>query len=94
MITKSSTTLGLEKNAAATLSYRFASAETAHVSRAEVDLSPDTATGLVLGLSVKSFGDVRGGADTGHQPNTGYDEWDVDLKVERFLDPDTTLTFL
>ena len=36
--------------------------------------------GVVGGVSLKPFGQLRGGGDT-IQPFTGYDEWDADLKV-------------
>ena len=34
----------------------------------------------------KRFGDLEGGGDTGTQPGTGYDESDVDVKVEHWLE--------
>ena len=39
------------------------------------------ALGFVGGLTLKRFGQLRGGRDTGVQPLTGYDEWDGDAKA-------------
>jgi hemoglobin/transferrin/lactoferrin receptor protein len=73
------------------LHYRYASAEDSHIGRAEVSLAHGDSLGLLLGATGKLFGDVEGGADTGEQPNTGYDEYDADAKLETLLDPDTRL---
>jgi hemoglobin/transferrin/lactoferrin receptor protein len=70
------------------LFYRISSAESSHVSRAEASyVKPfsDGSLGVLLGGGGKTFGELRGGEDTGHQPNTGYDEWDADVKVERWI---------
>ena len=34
----------------------------------------------------KQYGDIEAGSPTGDQPNTGYDEWDGDLKIVHDLD--------
>ncbi len=67
------------------LFYRISSAEQSHIARAEASAQGDE-WGVLAGGGVKVFGDVRGGEDVGTQENTGYDEWDGDLKVERLLD--------
>jgi hemoglobin/transferrin/lactoferrin receptor protein len=70
------------------LFYRVSSAENSHIGRGEASyVTPlaDGSLGVLLGGGGKTFGEVRGGEDTGHQPNTGYDEWDGDLKVERWI---------
>jgi hemoglobin/transferrin/lactoferrin receptor protein len=59
---------------------RLSSANTGAVGRAEVS-SQTGAVGLVGGLSLKRFGTLRGGRDTGVQLLTGYDEWDGDAKA-------------
>ena len=61
--------------------YRFASAEDSHTGRAEGGGKAGP-FGLLAGVSVKSYGDLRAGQPTGGQPKTGYDEWDLDLKAE------------
>jgi len=73
------------------LSYRFASADTSDVVRGEVSTSWGTTTGLLVGGDAKFFDDLSGGEDIGTQENTGYDEWDADLKLEHFLGPDKRL---
>ncbi len=67
------------------LFYRISSAEQSHVTRAEASAAQGNDWGVLVGGGVKVFGDVRGGEDIGTQENTGYDEWDGDLKVERLL---------
>lgn len=71
--------------------YRFASAEDAHIGRAQVSGSLDHEFGFVVGGNMKSFGDLRAGGKTHTQPKTGYDEWDGDFKAEYFLTPATRL---
>ncbi len=55
----------------------------------EVSLAVRERTGLLLGLTGKTYGDLEAGGDVGTQTNVGYDEWDGDVKVEHFLDDDT-----
>lgn len=71
--------------------YRFSEAEQSHMGRLEAGGALGDDTGVLLGLSLKDFGDVRGGEDVGTQPGTGYEENDADVKVERLLDPHTRL---
>ncbi len=75
------------------LHYRFASAEKAHIGRAEVSGSIDEKLGFIAGFSLKRFGELRGGRGTGRQQKTGYDEWDGDLKLEYLIDPSSRLVF-
>jgi hemoglobin/transferrin/lactoferrin receptor protein len=74
-------TLGTPDQLAGRAYYRFASAENSHTARAE---GGGTTGPLSLqgGVSVKSYGDLRAGHSTGLQPQTGYEEYDVDLKAE------------
>lgn len=72
--------------------YRYAGAENAHIGRAEVSGSFEEQVGFILGGSYRDFGDVHGGEDIGWQPKTGYDEWDADLKVEYFINPQQSVT--
>jgi outer membrane receptor protein involved in Fe transport len=74
------------------ISFRTADAANYDILRAEFGgaLSPDT--GIMVGLTAKTFGDVRGGKDVGRQPETGYDETDFDFKFEHNLDDNTRLT--
>jgi len=48
--------------------------------------------GLMLGGTFKDFGNIEA-AELGTLPKTGYGEWDVDGKMEIFLNPETHLTF-
>lgn len=74
--------------------YRVSSAENSHTGRGELSLTTGRALGFLLGGSGKQFGDLIAGRETGRQPNTGYDEWDVDFKARYFLNPDTELVAL
>ncbi len=71
---------------------RLSSANAGAVGRGEVAVTAG-ALGAIGGVSVKQFGQLRGGRDTGVQPFSGYDEWDGDLKVDYRLAPGRTLTF-
>lgn len=73
--------------------YRIGSADQSHVGRVEFTGTWDRDWGVLLGGSGKRFDDLSGGEDIGLQENSGYDEWDGDLKAEHFLDPDTRLVF-
>ncbi len=64
------------------LYYRYSSADASHVSRAALAGSVGERAGFAAGLSVKDFGDVRAGGQVGLQPHTGYDEWDLDLRLD------------
>lgn len=59
---------------------RYASVDRAKIGR--IDLSGNIKKmGITGGFSYKKFGDLRAGTGTGLQLFTGYDEWDVDLKM-------------
>jgi hemoglobin/transferrin/lactoferrin receptor protein len=74
------------------IAYRGATADQSHQGRFEVNGRPVGDFGFVAGVTLKTFDDVRGGADVGDQPHTGYDETDFDLRGEYAVAPDTTLT--
>jgi hemoglobin/transferrin/lactoferrin receptor protein len=59
---------------------RLSSANTGAIGRGEVSAQAG-AFGFVGGLTIKEFGRLRGGRDTGVQQLTGYDEWDGDGKI-------------
>ncbi|MCB1065436.1 MAG: TonB-dependent receptor, partial [Verrucomicrobiae bacterium] len=71
---------------------RYASAEDSYTGRVEANVSESDRYGFLFGFTGKDYGDLRS-AGIGRQPKTGYDEWDVDAKLELFLNPDTRLTF-
>lgn len=64
---------------------RGASAERSVVLRPELGYSTGRFA-IHTGVSLKKFGDLRAGGDTGEQPKTGYDEQDADLRVHFQLD--------
>ena len=72
---------------------RYASAERSVIGRAEMSLGVDETFGFVAGFTTKHFGDLKAGSPTGRQPNTGYDEYDADLKSELFLGDSSRLVF-
>lgn len=90
-ITKSPTTYGDGFGHEVGLFQRAATAEHSYVAHPEGVFTWERDLGLYVAGSVKEFGDLRGGADTGTQENTGYDEWDLDLKAEYFLRPNVKL---
>lgn len=72
-------------------SYRWASAEHSHIYHLEADVGKAGMYDFHLGGSVKDFGDIRA-AGVGTQRETGYDEWDIDAKLNWYLDDNWTLT--
>ena len=70
---------------------RFASADESWVTHADLAGRLGRDTGLYLGLSLKDFDDVRGGSDVGDQPETGYEEWGGDVRLEHRLFDDHRL---
>ncbi len=74
------------------LYYRGATADRSNVGRLQLGGRLNEQLGFVGGLSLKDFGDLRGGKDVGLQDNTGYDEWDWDLRGDYHFAKDTVLT--
>ncbi len=71
---------------------RWSDAEMSFVERIEVDGNSGTGFGFYGGFSYKNFGDLKAGSGTGRQPETGYDEWDGDMRMEFLLRDDVWLT--
>ena len=71
---------------------RYASAEQSFVERIEVEGNAGSRFGFVGGITHKNFGDLRGGRDTGEQPNTAYKEIDGDFRFDFSLRDDVWLT--
>lgn len=82
------------KGVGGALEYRWADGENTHQGRLEISATNGSNTGVLFGISAKDFGDLRGGREVGLQPGTGYDEQDVDFKVEHFLDDGSRWTLL
>ncbi|MFM8358012.1 MAG: TonB-dependent receptor plug domain-containing protein [Verrucomicrobiota bacterium] len=72
--------------------YRWSSAEDSHVGRVEFAADEGDWGGRV-GATVKEFGDLRGGAEVGRQPRTGYAERDVDARFTWRVQPGLDLVF-
>lgn len=83
---------GLNSNAE--VKYRYSTAENSNIGRIEVSGNHGEKLGFLLGGSLKRFGNMVGGADTGTQPNTGYKEHDFDLRLDYELSAATALTFV
>lgn len=69
---------GLEKS----LYYRGSTAERSHTGRAQVRGRLEEGLGFAAGVSLKAYGDLRGGDEVGTQEHTGYDEQDYDVKAD------------
>ncbi|MEI6971979.1 MAG: TonB-dependent receptor plug domain-containing protein, partial [bacterium] len=50
------------------------------------------ALGFVGGLSLKDYGDVRGGRSVGRQEHTGYNEQDYDARVDYHVNADSRIS--
>ena len=74
------------------LYYRVSSAEESHIGRVESSVTQGP-WGVLAGVTGKHFGDYQAGEELGTQPNTGYEEWAADLKVERMVGDDARLVF-
>jgi len=77
---------------------RFGSAERSVAAQGEVHVGftdeHGLRTGVLIGGSARSLGDIEGGRATGTQPNTSHDENGFDVKLEHWLADDTKLVFL
>ncbi len=72
---------------------RAADAANYVVGRLELGGAIGNDTAWQLGATLKDFGNVEAGGSSGELPNTGYDEWDGDFKIQHRLDETSTLTF-
>lgn len=72
--------------------YRGGIADSANLGRIQFGESVGGQWGYSLGLSGKSFGDVRAGDAVGTQANTGYNQWDADLKGQVNVGEQTRVT--
>ena len=70
---------------------RYASAEQSYTERLEMTAAGPS-SGFLGGVTVRDYNNVIGGRHTGEQPDTGYDEYDVDAKVVLNVGPKRTLT--
>lgn len=72
---------------------RYAQAEDSFIQRKEFTISEAGEYGLIIGGTYKDFGDIHA-AELGRLPKTGYGEWDMDAKLEVFLNEDVRFTLL
>jgi len=77
---------------------RYATGEDSIAGRGELHIGFTRADGLrsgvLIGGSARSLGEIEGGRATGRQPNTDHEENAVDVKFEHWLDRDTKFVFL
>lgn len=77
---------------------RYATAEDSVAARGEIHVGftreDGLRSGILIGGSARSLGEIEGGSATGRQPNTDHEENGFDLKFEHWLDRDTKLVFL
>lgn len=74
--------------------YEFRSnGDDSHVGRFETSFGVGGQYGIMLGVTGKDFGDIRG-PNVGIMQNTGYTEQDFDLRFDMALSENTTLTFM
>ncbi len=71
--------------------FRYASGENAYVGRVTLSTGIDDKIGLVIGGTLKDFGDVEAGKPIDLQRNTGYGEYDADFKLEYFINEQSRL---
>jgi hemoglobin/transferrin/lactoferrin receptor protein len=74
------------------LYYRGATVDRSNIGRLQLGGRLDEHLGFVGGVSLKDFGDVRGGKAVGLQEHTGYEELDWDLRADYHFTKDATLT--
>ncbi len=73
-------------------SYEYRSnGEGSHIGRVEMQTGLGGVFGVMAGVSVKDFGDIRGHR-VGRMRHTGYDEQGYDLRLDYAPTPDSTLT--
>ena len=72
---------------------RLSSAEESIIGRFESGFSQKDRFGIVFGATGKYFGDLDS-SGLGRQPKTGYEEWDIDAKLEWFPSETTRLTLM
>lgn len=75
------------------LYFRGASAEQSATSRLQLGARLNEQIGFIGGVSMKSYGDLRGGKEVGRQEHTGYDEMDFDGRLDVALNKESRVTF-
>lgn len=75
------------------LFYRGATADGSTIGRVQVRGRTEENLGFVGGVSLKNFGNLRGGSEVGRQDHTGYEEQDYDAKLTYGAGEHGRLTF-
>jgi hemoglobin/transferrin/lactoferrin receptor protein len=73
--------------------YRGASAERSTIGRIQIGARPSEEVGFIGGVTVRNYGDLRGGSEVGRQSHTGYDELDFDGRADFAVSKDHTITY-
>lgn len=73
---------------------RYSSAENSNINRFDIVSGLGKNTSILLGSTLKNFGDLEAGSSTGKQPYTGYDEFSFDAKLIHYLDVNQKITLL
>jgi hemoglobin/transferrin/lactoferrin receptor protein len=84
VITRSPRAYLADKSLQGDASYRYASGEDSHVTRAHLDIAVNERNGLLLGGSINQYGDIEAGSGNTLN-NTGYDAYTLDAKWESLL---------
>ncbi|PID82009.1 colicin I receptor, partial [bacterium DOLZORAL124_64_63] len=71
--------------------YRFDTNSRSHVGRLETAFGQGGKWGILFGVTNKNFGDIRDSA-VGRMKNTGYDELDLDFRLDVAVSDSTTMT--
>lgn len=71
--------------------YRFDTNSQSHVGRIESAFGQGGKWGILLGVTSKNFGDIKDSA-VGRMENTGYDELDIDFRLDYAISDSATLT--
>lgn len=70
--------------------YRYDTNGGSHTGRLETEVGEGGSFGLFVGVTYRDFGDIRDRV-LGRMENTGYDEFDYDLRLDVAVGADTTL---
>ncbi len=71
---------------------RYSSAERSFIQRVEAQIGEDDVFGLRAGITYKDFGNLKAGSGSGNLPNTNYDEFDYDLRLDMPLEAGVEIT--
>ncbi len=70
---------------------RYGSADNSYTGRGEWQITSGKRFGLIMGETGRIYHDLRAGDPVGEQPNTGYEDYDFDLKSEYWISENVRL---